>query len=251
MKMYSLIVLFIAGLGVIITVILMNTHFSEPTWPTSVEHDDRLRAYLQQFPEYRVMLRMPDRRGDASAWMEVVRVDGDILTTRESVSIAWPEAGSVLIVYPNGDILYAHGDCFPPPDGCRFLTYDETNIRVTYPQLDEGNAYLRVTYNRTPIPQKGQQLYSTTLTNISAEPIRVVRFCPMEPGRDACVGGMVYTAEQFHAWYGMAEGQPWVEPGQSVSDDSNFGDPPILWAYFFETPSGKKMVAGNQLKRFP
>jgi hypothetical protein len=51
------------------------------------------------------------------------------------------------------------------------------------------------------------------------------------------------TAEDFEEWYGQTG--DWIHPGQSVTDPNNFGSPPVLWAYYYETEEGKRFLTGG------
>ena len=52
-----------------------------------------------------------------------------------------------------------------------------------------------------------------------------------------------FSAMTFMEWYGQMN--DWLEPGESVVDSSNYGAPPVLWAYYCETQSGRQFVAGG------
>lgn len=211
----------------------------------------RMRAHMREFPKYRFLVRTAGNSSQDSRWEDVTDIHGDVFTLQNGTTVSLLDARAALAVYPNGEILTACGQFHPLPDGYHFLTYSEERITLLPQQMEEGNRFLRVSYSRTDVPSDAEPLYVTTLTNVSDEPLRVVKFCPMAPVPGVFISDIFYTDEQFRSWYGVDETDEWIAPGASVADASNFGPPPVLWAYFLETKTGKTLVAGALLEKMP
>ena len=92
---------------------------------------------------------------------------------------------------------------------------------------------------------------STTLTNVSGQRLRVLRFAgyvrtPLGWILHTVTGGF-FSADEFREWYGLGEGE-WIEADGSARDPNNYGGPPVLWAYYCLAEDGTEFVAGGVLE---
>ncbi|WMW80889.1 hypothetical protein RF679_01080 [Undibacterium cyanobacteriorum] len=81
-----------------------------------------------------------------------------------------------------------------------------------------------------------RKYYLTELTNISDRPIRVLKFASYvkddESFRLGNFTGAWFTEKDFVSWYATPD-TGWIQPGDSVCDDSNYGgDNDGFWAYW-------------------
>ncbi|WP_394488111.1 polymorphic toxin-type HINT domain-containing protein [Roseateles sp. BYS96W] len=117
--------------------------------------------------------------------------------------------------------------------------------------LESGKPFLDVRYGPRKRSGDLQHGYSTSVTNISRQRVKVLRFAGMRPDSGhwalANVTGDFYTPSNFKEWYGLPG--EWLEPGESVCDTGNWGQPPVLWAYYGVTDTGQHFVAGKVLER--
>lgn len=56
------------------------------------------------------------------------------------------------------------------------------------------------------------------------------------------MSGDYYSAEQFASWY-ATKPDGWIQPGERVADESNYGGGKGVWAYFGETKDGRRFIA--------
>jgi len=217
----------------------------------------RVKHYFGEFDRYHFFVRISDDGMGSPRWRRVKSLVENTLETVEGELISFAEAKAILVAYPNGEILTATGNVFPLPEGCRFLEHKEPETDVLdMLKIEEGNRYLSITYAKSPSRnERGITYYSTRITNVSQEPVRIDRYGGYvnidEKWTLHNASGAFYDSEQFLSWYGMTEGEEWIQPGESVCDPSNYGGIPAIWAYYFETQSGKKMVAGGLLEKYP
>lgn len=92
-----------------------------------------------------------------------------------------------------------------------------------------------------------RKYYSTSLTNKSNRPIRVLKFGGFLKGENgfqlANFTGEWFTAKDFIDWYEVP-GTGWIQPGDSVCDDSNYGgDDEGFWAYWCCNDADERFMA--------
>ena len=93
--------------------------------------------------------------------------------------------------------------------------------------------------------------YSTEITNLTTERVRVLKFGPFLRGlfginRDPETG--YYSPTQFREWFRIRDPQGWIEPGEQVCDPDNYGRGDGVWAYFFESSGGQRFIATAPLE---
>ena len=249
--MKNMIVLF-----VVIAVLLLTAACLLVVWRKPGNDRDgsfqRVKHYFGEFDKYRFFVRLPDNH-----WRRVKSLVENMLETEEGERIPYAEAEAILIVYPNGEIVAEAGNVFSLPEGCRYLEHKkhETDV-LDMLRVEEGNRWLSIAFAKSPVGKKdGVTYFSTRITNVSQEPVRVYRFGGYNnvSGKWTLFngGGAFFDSDQFQSWYGLPEGEEWIRPGESVCDPSNYGGIPMIWAYYFETQSGKKMVAGGLIEKYP
>lgn len=122
---------------------------------------------------------------------------------------------------------------------------------LTLKQLARGNQLIKVSYGAGEQQTDDRHYFSTTLENISSRKIRIDRFGGFKATEEgwqlASVTGDFYTADQFREWYGQQA--EWLLPGDTVCDTSNWGSPPVLWAYHGVTDTGEAFMAGQVLEK--
>jgi hypothetical protein len=120
-----------------------------------------------------------------------------------------------------------------------FATLNLTDLQV-------GKSFLDIKHHADPeAPQK--PYYSTSITNRSAEQLRIDRFASYTLSGDILVlhtmTGGFFSDQQFQEWYDLGQSR-WIEPGQVVTDLNNHSNLGVYWAYFGTTISGEEFVAG-------
>jgi len=122
------------------------------------------------------------------------------------------QAQAGIACYPNGEILCKFGTFQHLPQGISFLIEPRPNknplrFDKKFVRNGEGGATARHTRSSS---QTGDPrfYYATTITNLSSNRIRAVKFATFAKGflgikRDPSNG--YYSAEQFQNWYGVSD----------------------------------------------
>jgi hypothetical protein len=148
-----------------------------------------------------------------------------------------------------GNRLALLGALGPVPDW--IVSSEETGLpdfdRLTIADLQEGHSRIKVKFGKSTSEPDSRDNYSTTLTNVSGERIRVLKFGGYSKTKNGfslnTISSRFFTAEDFVDWYGQ-QGD-WIEPGQSLTVHNNYGSRPCIWAYYCETEGGSKLIAGG------
>jgi len=204
----------------------------------------RLVARLEEGRDYRVFVGVPVEA--PATWAPATAVSGGLVVDGRKVSPT--EVRSFIIAYPGGEILELVGPPHSLPAGLTSLPDAPPAADVLRRgDLEAGNELLRVLHGPSLAQPDDPRHYATTLENVSGQRLRILRF----GGYARRLGGRWrlrnasggwYTAEQFREWYG--QNGEWLEPGKRVTDSNNYGGLHSLWAYYFETDSGRRLVAG-------
>jgi len=209
---------------------------------------ERLLAHARDRSDYRMHVGIPPAA--PTGWIEVVAIDESRVQCSRARTIPLSEVTAFFVTYPRGTLVEYHCPrAVPVPD---WVHVEEPlgppdQDRLIPDDLEEGHALVRVEFGKSTREPSSRRHYSTTLTNISGERIRVLKF-----GGYTKHGGefflhtitnRFFSAMTFMEWYGQKN--DWLEPGESVVDPNNYGDPPVLWAYYCETQSGRQFVAGG------
>ncbi len=190
-------------------------------------------------------------------WQKAKDFDNRRITLQDESKISVHDIVSYLVIYPNGEIRSYQKLFFPLPDGVRNLETLKTEhiyYRFDPGELNSGTNVCRVTNDGFRLDNNQKSIFRTTLTNLSDQPIRILRFAAFVASGDQQyrlnnVSGDFYSRDQFAAWYVAADG--WIPAGKSVFDDANYGSGNGVWAYFGITKSGDKFVATRLGLRVP
>lgn len=218
---------------------------------TSDSAAGRLGRLIVQRADYQVFIGVP--LAEPKEWTAATPMGKDSLDVQGFGIIRVADVRAFAVAYPNGQLVDSELCGLPWPKNLTGLwpasraVSDELRLE----ELEPGHDYIRVSYGPSATRPRDRSYYTTTLKNISPERIRILRFAGYS--RDAerwhltTVTRQFYSAEEFREWYGL-ESTEWIEPGQDVSDPNNYGTPPVLWAYYCESASGRQFVAGGVLE---
>jgi hypothetical protein len=219
-----------------------------------VEHTDvsnRLRTLALENADYTIYIGMP---ADSPAlWDAVSDVTDSTLSLQDGTVVPYSDVRAFAVVYANGQLVDAELEGLPLPPGTSGLSpSSETNDDILEAgDLVTGKDYIEINYGACPAHPNRSDHYSTTLTNISDEPIRVERFAGYAKTttgwRLFTVTNTFYSAEEFQEWYGLKNAE-WIMPGASATDPNNYGARPVLWAYYCRSKSGKRFITGESLE---
>jgi hypothetical protein len=113
--------------------------------------------------------------------------------------------------------------------------------------LNIGKNFLNIKHTRNH-QARHKPYYSTSITNLSTEKIRIDRFATYVYINKVLVlhslTGGFFSLQQFQEWYDLRQ-SPWLEPGQVVTDPNNHSNLDVYWAYFGTTASGQTFTAGS------
>jgi len=150
-----------------------------------------------------------------------------------------------VVAYRSGELL----DVEAPvelPDGTHYMQdAPPENFFLDQEQVSPTAA---ISFAESPTHPHDVTYYETTIINGSNLPMQVLRFggfVPAGPGRwrlNNASGGF-YSSSQFADWYDCPGGL--IRLGQSVSDPTNYGPAPVLWAYEVQTGSERIWVGGG------
>jgi len=223
-------------------------------WPwkkeTSQDPPDRLRFYANQRKDYLLYIAAPP--GNPTQWVRIRHLADETAVLEDGSTVRLSALSSFLVAYPNGQILDVDGARgLPLPAGIRGLEGQalkrEDVLRLE--DLKSGDTFVKVHFGRSTSKRPGY--YSTTLTNVGPEPIRVLKFGGYSKRRGiwklSTTTGDYFSDKEFCAWYGRE--RVWLNPGECAVDQNNYGDPPVVWAYFGQSKSGVTFIAGAVLGR--
>lgn len=132
-------------------------------------------------------------------------------------------------------------------DGTRPIVEDVIFATLDRADLKVGKSFLEIQHCSNP-EDRQKPYYSTSITNICPEKIRIDRFGTyIQTGKTLVlhsITGGFFSGQQFQEWYDLGKSQ-WIEPGQVVGDPNNHSNLDVYWAYFGTTASGKQFVAGS------
>jgi hypothetical protein len=119
--------------------------------------------------------------------------------------------------------------------------------KLTLAELRVGKSFLDIQHS-VDAEDRQKPYYSTSITNRSAEKIRIDRFGTYSLTDDVLIlhtmTGGFFSNQQFQEWYDLGESS-WIEPGQTVTDPNNHSKVGVYWVYFGITASGQQFVGGS------
>lgn len=212
---------------------------------------EQFRVLAHQRDDYLLFVGVPP--SSPKAWAKVSDVDSTLLSAEGYGFIPLVDIVAFVVAYPNGQVVSENSMGLGMPDGIYgiYSAWKEEHDVLKEKDLELGKLFAQVTYGPSSAHPDNPDEYSTTVRNISNEKFRVVRFggyWESNSGwRLATVTNQFFSADEFIYWYGLGEDQ-WILPGQAATDHNNYGSPPSLWAYYCETESGKKFIAGGVVR---
>jgi len=210
-----------------------------------------LRVLAAERDDYVLVVGVP--LSAPTEWATVRKIDNDSVTIDGRGTLPLSGVKAFIVAYPNGQLVDCCAGGLALPEGFSGLSPagDADDDTLELADLRLGERYIQVTFGRSASRPDDRNCYSTTLTNISNERIRVNRFAgygkTTRGWKLSTVTNKFYSAEEFREWYGLRTGE-WILPGESATDPNNYGTPPVLWAYYCESESGDQFVAGSVLQ---
>jgi hypothetical protein len=208
----------------------------------------RLAVLARQRPDYRIWVGVPPER--PIGWAVASRVAADAVAVEGRGEIPLAEVRAFVVAYANGQMIDCELAGLPVPAGLTALS-PARRRDSDVPQaadLEEGREYIMVKYGPSQLKPRDRNHYSTTLTNVSEQRIRVLKFAGYTRTADGwklnTVTGTFYSAREFREWYGLGPNE-WLGPGESACDSNNYGGPPVLWAYYCQAEDGREFVAAG------
>lgn len=202
---------------------------------------------------------------DGPKWIKVIGVSDEKLEIPSSeyglsadqarISIFLKTLERFYISSAEGQLLLQEGiteeyaACMPAQIRQQLSIQDIQRNWIGSDELKSGQAYAELWFAPSPEPGKHENGFATYFKNISKQRLRVRRFggFRLKDNRWTLANhtNAYFTESEFRAWY--KQGATWLEPGQQVCDDSNWGGTPALWAYFCENEQGQKFTVGKVL----
>jgi hypothetical protein len=212
----------------------------------------RLLAHARDRGNYRMCVGIPT--DSPESWVEVAAIDESSVTLIDSQVVELSDVTAYLVAYPSGTLVDWDG----PPDLTMpsWVNFPEKvplreHDALAAANLEEGQKLVRVTFGESTSHPGSRGYYSTTLKNISANRVRVLKFGGYIRKGNVFVLHTIadgfFTAEEFKDWYDQR--RDWIEPGESLTDPNNYGSPPVLWAYYCEAEDGKRFLTGGIIEK--
>jgi hypothetical protein len=232
------------GVGLVLVLLLRRD-------PGSLSPGRRLAVLAAQRPDYLFFVGV--QPATPARWGTVSRVTEDSVTVEGHGDVALAEVQAFMVAYPNGQIIDGELLDLPVPAGLDGVAPSQESDADLLHQADlkAGESYLRVRYGPSALRPRDRGHYSTTLTNVSQQRVRVLRFGGYTRSRRGwelnTISGTFFSAEEFREWYGVGR-DSWIGPGESVCDPNNYGSPPVLWAYYCQAEDGTRFLSGGVLE---
>jgi len=205
----------------------------------------------KQRADYQILIGIPAEA--PTEWASASQVTDQHVNVDGHGNIPLTTVRAFVVAYPNGQVVDAELCGLPLPQKMTGLFPGKRiDLEVLQPEdWLEGDHYLRIKYGLSKLKPTDRNHYSTTLTNISKQKVKVLRFAGYTKTRGGfqlnTVTGTFYSAQEFREWYGLGSSD-WILPGESAADPNNYGGPPVLWAYYCEAEDGKHFIAGGILE---
>jgi hypothetical protein len=203
-------------------------------------------------------------------WDEVEEIDNRSLgngrwlklkqnpSVRHTISLPLVQINCFYVCSSNGQLLHTEWinkstwETLPAEILAQIRRAIPADTSLTVGQLEGGKRFIEIEYGKSSHQEEnGHRPYATRLKNISARKIKITRFggYSLRGGtwQLSSVTGNFYTADDFRDWYEQ-KGE-WLMPGDTACDAANWGEPPVLWAYFGVTDTGESFVAGKVLEK--
>jgi hypothetical protein len=177
--------------------------------------------------------------------------------TSGSISVALTQISSFYVCSPDGKLIHqewidkAYFDTLPEEIFRQIKSNLPTDTALTLDQTESGKQFIAIEYAKSATKKEGYHYYATSLHNISSQKIKILKFGGLRFNGSvwnlSSVTGNYYSADDFKDWY-QQKGE-WLLPGETACDLANWGNPPVLWAYYGITESGEPFIAGKCLEQ--
>lgn len=177
--------------------------------------------------------------------------------TVPSISVALTQVASFYVCAPDGKLIHqewidkAYFDSLPEEILRQIKCSLPTDTSLTLDQTESGKKFVAIEYKESATKKEGHYYYATSLRNISSQKIKILKFGGLRFNGSvwtlASVTGNYYSADDFKDWY-QQKGE-WLLPGETACDSANWGNPPVLWAYYGIAESGESFIAGKCLEQ--
>lgn len=162
---------------------------------------ERLRVLAAQRTDYLLMVGVP--LASPTKWATVTKIDDDSLVVTGHGTLPLSGVNAFIVAYPNGQLVDHNLVGLALPRGITGLSpsLDPEEDILQLSDLEVGKQFIRIDYGISPTYPNDRNRYSTTLTNLSKEKIRVQRFAGYWEGTHgwelATVTSKFYSAEDF------------------------------------------------------
>jgi hypothetical protein len=213
-----------------------------------VARRQKFRCFFAQRNDYLIFVGIPlvQPRG----WDQVLALEKDTLVAANLRAYRIEDVRSWVVAYPDtGEIVDAENLFAPMPVGVCSIKGETLPLpKFTSNDLERGRILVKIRHGKSSTHAKNSAYYSTSLTNISSGKIRCNSFGGYRNTKEGfklfTVTDTLFSASQFEEWYGVRRGG-WIEPGETVSDPSNYGRG-CVWVYHCETSQGIKFCVGDK-----
>lgn len=153
-----------------------------------------------------------------------------------------------LVTYQSGEIVDHYRARGVLPDCVHFMegpVFRDNGEKFKKRMVD--SSMVEISHGGSPAWAEESTYYSTSITNVSSERLRVTKFVGLWrrfgflPYSED--GSGYYSPRQFIEWFRVPGKDGWIEPEESVSDPENWSEGAGIWAYFFETESGRRFIS--------
>lgn len=211
----------------------------------------RLRSFALQRDDYTILVGVP--LASPFEWQSVSDFTESELTLKNGSVVSYSDVRAFIVAYSNGQLVDSEQCGVPLPASLTGLSPSSAPEHdvIQVADLVQGEQFIQIEHGPSAAHPEDGNHYSTTLTNVTDESVRVDRFAGYAKTRNgwelSTVTNKFYTADEFKVWYGLGVAD-WIAPGESVADPNNYGGRPMLWAYYCRTKSGQRFIAGKAVR---
>ncbi len=233
-------------------------HASQAAALRMLRYTEQGRPYVYYIGEVLSRVRFSSRAitgteaNPIGRWLRVTDFTRDGAVTETGQTIPLDAIDSYLVTYPNGQVLDGYGLFEPLPEEAFILDGDSDieygSIHLDPEDIGRDSGLVHLAIANVTQPDDPEATYRITLTNMTQEPLTLVRaalFEPTEMGALSPVDVYERHVEAVLDWFGM-NGTA-LGPGESVIDPNGHGEPGEVWAFYFAFPDGTEIVAAERL----
>ena len=206
-----------------------------------------LKNYLDPQLNYVLYVGYPLDKPDH--WIKVIDINENLLNLGLPGPVRVEDVRSYIATYPNGEILNLENIFYPFPDSVHALKSGEKSsapVILNDDLIQKGKNLVKITYDYSQMDNQGEIYFSTILTNISNQEIRIEQFttvCENNGHYYRNTAAVIDSSVQpFQNWKSITN-LYWINPGQSVTDPHNYGGVQAHWAFFCQTEDADFFIA--------